>query len=74
MDILLIRKKFLVYLFGLTCSSGLLWILDSSLCRVNPKISCFSAKQAVLSSKDWLGRNQDNVSRVELHVYPLTAV
>jgi hypothetical protein len=25
-------------------------------------------------SKDWLGRNQDNVSRLERHVYPWTVI
>jgi hypothetical protein len=50
--------------------------------RVKPKtiynigISCFSAKHAALrrKSKDWLARNQNNVSRVERHVYPWTVV
>ena len=34
-------------------------------------ICCFSTKRAALwnKSKDWLARNQDNVSRVEQHVY-----
>ena len=38
-------------------------------------ICCFSAKTATLKRKikDWLGRNQDNVS-VERHVYPQTVV
>ena len=33
---------------------------------------CFSAKYAALKRKrkDWMGRNQDNVSRVGRHVYP----
>jgi hypothetical protein len=36
----------------------------------------FSAKHAALrrKSKDWLARNQNNVSQVEQHVYPQTAV
>ena len=50
--------------------------------RVKPKtiynigICCFSAKHAALrrKSKDWLARNQNNVSRVERHVYPWTVV
>jgi hypothetical protein len=39
-------------------------------------ICCFSAKHAALrrKSKDWLARNQDNVSRVGRHVYPRTVV
>ena len=39
-------------------------------------ICCFSAKHAALrrKSKDWLARNQDNVSRVGRHVYPQTFV
>ena len=39
-------------------------------------ICCFSAKHAALSgkSKDWLARNQDNVSEGGRHVYPCTVV
>ena len=39
-------------------------------------ICCISAKHTVLrrKSKDWLARNQDNVFRVERHVYPRTVV
>ena len=39
-------------------------------------ICCFFAKHAALrrKSKDWLSRNQNNVSRVERHVYPQTVV
>ena len=39
-------------------------------------ICCFSAKHAALrrKSKDWLARNQNNVSEVGKHVYPQTAV
>jgi hypothetical protein len=37
---------------------------------------CFSAKHAALrrKSKDWLARYQNNVFRVERHVYPRTVV
>ena len=42
------------------------------------KICCFSGKHTTLrrKSKDWLARNQDNVSRVKGggHVYPQTVV
>ena len=54
--------------------------LDSSSGRVKPDykigICCFSAKHAVLRSKIKYGfaRNQNNVSRVERHVYPRTVV
>jgi hypothetical protein len=39
-------------------------------------ISCFSTKHAALrkKSKDWLARNQNNVSTVEQHVYPRIVV
>jgi hypothetical protein len=39
-------------------------------------ICCFSAKHAALrrKTKDWLAWNQNNVSRVERHVYPRTVV
>jgi hypothetical protein len=39
-------------------------------------ICCFSDKHAALKSKskDWLARNQNNVSLVEQHVYPRTVV
>jgi hypothetical protein len=39
-------------------------------------ICCFSAKHTTLrrKNKDWLGRNQNNVSRVERHVYLQTVV
>ena len=39
-------------------------------------ICCFSAKHAALrkKSKDWLARNQDNVSWLGWHVYPGTVV
>jgi hypothetical protein len=39
-------------------------------------ICCFSAKHTALrrKSKDWFARNQNNVSRVKLHVYPQTVV
>ena len=39
-------------------------------------ICCFSAKHTALrsESKDWLGQNQNNVSRVEQHVYLCTVV
>ena len=39
-------------------------------------ICCFSTKHAALrrKNKNWLVQNQDNVSRVEQHVYPLTVV
>jgi hypothetical protein len=39
-------------------------------------ICCFSAKYAALTrkSKDWLAQNQNNVSRVERHVYLWTVV
>ena len=39
-------------------------------------ICCFSAKHTALrrKSKHCLARNQNNVSRVELHVYPRTVV
>jgi hypothetical protein len=39
-------------------------------------ICCFSAKHTALrrKSKDWFARNQNNVSRVKLHVYPRTVV
>ena len=39
-------------------------------------ICCFSAKHTALrrKSKDWLARNQDNMSRVWRHVYPRTVV
>ena len=38
----------------------------------NIGICCFSAKHTALrrKSKGWLAQNQNNVSRVELHVYP----
>ena len=37
-------------------------------------ICCFSAKHAPLrrKNKNWLARDQDNVSPVERHVYPQT--
>ena len=39
-------------------------------------ICCFSAKHVALrsKSKDWLTWNQNNVSKVGRHVYPLTVV
>ena len=39
-------------------------------------VCCFSAKNAALrrKSKDWLARNQNNVFRVERHIYPMTVV
>ena len=39
-------------------------------------ICCFPAKHAALKkkNKDWLTRNQDNVSRVGRHVSPRTVV
>ena len=39
-------------------------------------VYCFSAKHSALrrKSKDWLTRNQDNMSRVGQHVYSLTVV
>jgi hypothetical protein len=39
-------------------------------------ICCFSDKHAVLRSrnKDWLARNQNNVSKMELRVYTRTVV
>ena len=39
-------------------------------------ICCFSAKNAALrrKSNDWLARNQNNVSRVERHIYSMTVV
>ena len=50
--------------------------------RVKPKtiynigICCFSSKHTALrrKSKDWLARNQNNMSPVEQHVYPWTVV
>ena len=43
-------------------------------CKIG--ICCFSTKQATLrrKSKDWLARNQDNVSGVERHAYPRIVV
>ena len=39
-------------------------------------ICCFSAHHAALKrrSKDWLARNQENVSEMGRHVYPRTVV
>jgi hypothetical protein len=39
-------------------------------------ICCFSTKHAALRSKnkDWLSRNQNNVFRMERHVYPRIVV
>ena len=39
-------------------------------------IWCFSANHAALrrKNKGWLARNQNNVSRVDQHVYPQTVV
>jgi hypothetical protein len=48
--------------------------------QVKPKteigICCFSAKYIAFrsKSKDWLAWNQDNIFRVERHVYPLTVL
>jgi hypothetical protein len=45
--------------------------------RNEPKnICCFSDKHAALRSrnKDWLARNQNNVSKIELRVYARTVV
>jgi hypothetical protein len=43
-------------------------------CKIG--ICCFSTKQATLrrKSKDWLARNQDNVSGVERHAYSLITI
>ena len=43
-------------------------------CKIG--MCCFSAKHAALrrKSKDWLARYQNNVFRVERHVYPRTVV
>ena len=39
-------------------------------------IYCFSAKHTAIrrKSKDWVTRNQDNMSRVRRYVYPWTVV
>jgi hypothetical protein len=51
-----------------------IWSDQTKDCKL--AICCFSAKLAVLRSisKYWFAWNQDNVSEVEQHVYPLTVV
>jgi hypothetical protein len=54
---------------GFEPQSGQIKDYKISICR-------FSAKHAALrsKSKDWLARNQNNLSRVERHVYQRTVV